>query len=55
MKKLSVILRGPGRGRLNVIKGLARSGIRITRIADRTPRAFNGCRPRKRRRIRGNS
>jgi small subunit ribosomal protein S11 len=55
MKKLSVILKGPGRGRLNVIKGLARSGIQITRIVDRTPRAFNGCRPRKRRRIRGNS
>jgi small subunit ribosomal protein S11 len=51
MKKVIVIIRGVGRARLAVVKGLAKSGLKILRIIDRTPRAFNGCRPRKRRRV----
>jgi small subunit ribosomal protein S11 len=51
MKRVIAILRGVGRGRLNVVRGLGRSGLEVTRIVDRTPRAFNGCRPRKRRRV----
>ena len=51
MIRVIAILRGIGRGRLNVVRGLGRSGLEVLRIVDRTPRAFNGCRPRKRRRV----
>lgn len=51
MIRVIAILRGVGRGRLNVVRGLGRSGLEVLRIVDRTPRAFNGCRPRKRRRV----
>jgi small subunit ribosomal protein S11 len=51
MKRVIAILKGVGRARVAIIKGLRRSGLFVLRIQDRTPVPFNGCRPRKRRRI----
>jgi small subunit ribosomal protein S11 len=51
MRKILVIIRGVGRCRVAVVKGLMATGLKVSRIKDRTPRAFNGCRPRKRRRV----
>ena len=51
MKKILVIVKGVGRCRVAIVKGLMRTGLKVSRIKDRTPRPFNGCRPRKRRRV----
>jgi small subunit ribosomal protein S11 len=51
MKDVEVNLKGPGAGRESAVRGLQSSGLTITAIRDTTPVPFNGCRPRKRRRV----
>lgn len=51
MKEVEVNLRGPGAGRESAVRGLLSSGLMVTIIRDKTPVPFNGCRPRKRRRV----
>ena len=48
---VEVYVKGPGSGRDAAIKALRNSGLRLKLIADITPIAHNGPRPRKRRRI----
>jgi small subunit ribosomal protein S11 len=50
LKQANLYISGPGVGRDASLRVLRNSGIRITQIADVTPIAHNGCRPRKRRR-----
>lgn len=51
MKEVEVNLKGPGAGRESAVRGLQSAGLAITAIRDTTPVPFNGCRPRKRRRV----
>ncbi len=51
MKEVEVNLNGPGAGRESAVRGLQSAGLFITSIRDTTPVPYNGCRPRKRRRV----
>ena len=51
VSEVEVRVRGAGPGRESAVTGLAHSGIKVTAIEDRTPIPFNGCRPRKKRRV----
>ncbi|MCG3138671.1 MAG: 30S ribosomal protein S11 [Phycisphaerae bacterium] len=49
--ELEVVVKGPGSGRESAITALQAAGMRIQSIEDVTPLPFNGCRPKKRRRV----
>jgi small subunit ribosomal protein S11 len=51
LKKVHVIVKGPGAGRESAIRALNAAGIEIMSIKDITPVPHNGCRPKKARRI----
>ncbi len=51
LKRVDVLVRGPGSGREAAIRSLQSSGLYITGIRDVTPIPHNGCRPPKRRRV----
>lgn len=51
MRDLSVIVRGPGLGRISAMKALKASGLNIVSISDLTPIPHNGCRPKNKRRM----
>jgi small subunit ribosomal protein S11 len=51
LKKVDVLVRGPGSGRETAIRALQASGLEVTSICDITPLSHNGCRPPKRRRV----
>jgi len=51
LRKLEVIVCGPGSGREAAIRALAQAGLEILNILDKTPLPHNGCRPPKRRRV----
>ncbi|MBC8384374.1 MAG: 30S ribosomal protein S11 [Candidatus Cloacimonetes bacterium] len=51
IKKVNVMVKGPGGGRESAIRSLDANGLRISMITDTTPLPHNGCRPRKTRRI----
>jgi len=51
VRNASVVVKGPGVGRITAIKSLRTGGIVINSISDMTPIPHNGCRPRKRRRV----
>ena len=51
LKEVSVIVKGPGLGRISAIKALRSAGLNVISISDTTPIPHNGCRPKKRRRI----
>lgn len=51
MKKIEVMINGPGAGRETAIRALQASGIEVTLIKDITPVPHNGCRPPKKRRV----
>jgi len=46
-----VIFNGIGKGRRSVVKGLVKKNIKITAIIEKTRIPFNGCRPKKKRRV----
>ena len=50
VKKVDVLVRGPGSGRETAIRSIAAAGIEVVAIKDVTPLPHNGCRPKKRRR-----
>ena len=50
LNEAEVFIKGPGTGREAALKILRTSGLRVPLIADVTPIAHNGCRPKKRRR-----
>ena len=50
VRKVDVLVKGPGAGRETAIRTLASRGIEVLSIRDVTPVPHNGCRPPKRRR-----
>lgn len=51
LRRVKVLVKGPGGGRESAIRTIATSGIEVTEIVDTTPMPHNGCRPPKRRRV----
>ena len=51
LRKVDVLIKGPGSGREAAIRSLQTSGLEILTIKDITPIPHNGCRPPKRRRV----
>ncbi len=51
MKKVDVLVKGPGAGREAAIRALQAAGLEINLIRDVTPIPHNGPRPPKRRRV----
>ena len=51
VRKVDVMVKGPGSGRETAIRSLQSAGIEVTGIKDVTPIPHNGCRPPKRRRV----
>lgn len=51
MKKVDVLVKGPGSGRETAIRSLQAAGLEVSSIQDKTPIPHNGCRPKKRRRV----
>ncbi len=51
LRKVKVLVRGPGAGRESAIRTIHSSGIEVMEIQDVTPLPHNGCRPPKRRRV----
>ena len=51
VRKVDVVVKGPGSGRETAIRSIQNVGIEVTGIKDVTPVPHNGCRPPKRRRV----
>ena len=51
LKKVRVVIKGPGGGRDSAIRAINGAGLQVTMISDATPIPHNGCRPPKQRRI----
>lgn len=51
VKKLDIVIKGPGSGRETAMRSLGASGLEVVSIRDATPIPHNGCRPPKRRRV----
>ena len=51
MRRVDVLIRGPGSGRETAIRSLQAVGLEVSLIKDCTPIPHNGCRPPKRRRV----
>ena len=51
MRKVDVLVKGPGSGREAAIRALQSAGLEISMIHDVTPIPHNGTRPPKRRRV----
>jgi small subunit ribosomal protein S11 len=51
VRKVDVVVKGPGSGRETAIRSIQNVGIEVTGIKDVTPVPHNGCRPPKRRRL----
>jgi small subunit ribosomal protein S11 len=51
VRKVEVLVKGPGIGRESAIRALQAAGLDVTLIKDVTPIPHNGCRPPKRRRV----
>ncbi len=51
VRRVDVLVRGPGSGRETAIRSLQNVGIEVNAVRDVTPMPHNGCRPPKRRRI----
>ncbi|MCX7620061.1 MAG: 30S ribosomal protein S11 [Acidimicrobiales bacterium] len=51
VRKVDVLVKGPGSGRETAIRSIQNAGIEVTGIKDVTPVPHNGTRPPKRRRV----
>ena len=51
LKEVSVMVKGPGMGRIPAIKALKTGGLYVVSISDHTAIPHNGCRPKKKRRV----
>ncbi len=51
MRRIEVLVKGPGSGREAAIRALNTAGLVVSSIRDVTPIPHNGCRPPKRRRV----
>ena len=51
VRRVDVVVKGPGSGRETAIRSLQAAGLEVGTIQDVTPVPHNGCRPPKRRRV----
>jgi small subunit ribosomal protein S11 len=51
VRKVDVVVKGPGSGRETAIRSIQNTGIEVVGIKAVTPIPHNGCRPPKRRRV----
>ncbi|NUQ81688.1 MAG: 30S ribosomal protein S11 [Bacteroidetes bacterium] len=51
LRKVEVLINGPGSGREAAVRSLQTAGLEVTMIKDITPIPHNGCRPPKKRRV----
>lgn len=51
LKEVEIYVKGPGAGRDAALRAIKTLGLKITKIADITPIAHNGPRPKKKRRV----
>jgi small subunit ribosomal protein S11 len=51
VRRVHVLVQGPGSGRESAIQALASAGLKVASIKDTTPIPHNGCRPPKKRRV----
>ena len=51
LRKVDVVVKGPGSGREAAIRALTQAGFEVLSILDHTPLPHNGCRPPKKRRV----
>ena len=51
LRRIEVLVNGPGNGRESAVRSLSSVGLEVTAIKDITPIPHNGCRPPKRRRV----
>lgn len=51
LRKVEVLIKGPGSGREAAVRSLQSAGLEILNIKDITPIPHNGCRPPKKRRV----
>jgi small subunit ribosomal protein S11 len=51
VRRVDVMVKGPGSGRETAIRSIQNSGIEVVGIKDVTPIPHNGCRQSKRRRV----
>lgn len=51
LRRIEVLVKGPGSGRDTAVRSLQNIGLEVTAIKDVTPVPHNGCRPSKRRRV----
>lgn len=51
LRRVEVLVKGPGSGREAAVRSIQAAGLEITAIKDVTPIPHNGCRPPKRRRV----
>src|SRR6184192_555118 len=51
VRRVEVLVKGPGSGRETAIRSIQNTGIEVSGIKDVTPVPHNGCRPPKRRRV----
>ena len=51
VRKVDVLVKGPGSGQETAIRSIQQTGIEVSGIKDLTPIPHNGCRPPKRRRV----
>lgn len=51
LRRIDVLVKGPGAGRETAIRSLQAVGLEVNMIKDVTPIPHNGCRPPKRRRV----
>ena len=51
VRKVDVVVKGPGSGRETAIRSIQNTGIEVLGIKDVTPIPHNGCRPKKARRV----
>jgi len=51
LRKVDVLIKGPGSGREAAVRALQTAGLEVLTIKDITPMPHNGCRPPKKRRV----
>jgi small subunit ribosomal protein S11 len=51
VRRVEVLVKGPGSGRETAIRSIQNTGIEVSGIKDVTPVPHNGCRQPKRRRV----
>ena len=51
LRRVDVLVKGPGSGREAAIRALNTAGLEVSSIKDVTPIPHNGCRPPKKRRV----